>query len=341
MLYFHGVMTMFKKLSKKILLSLLATTIFGAILTGLVSYLFSSYVIQSEFKSLASNYFLMSSDNLNQYLSYVEETLEIIASDTTIRSAVHSNGFISGIPDLIDTMNYGLNLRAEAITLYSFLGHTYASTNNTNIISLAELRDNDTVAQFLNNPNEMNMWMSRFNQHPSSDLLRNNSGVFSLFLKMLDESGMPVALISVDLKLNKLSSFFKTENTLFKNTDIFLLHNEQQVTPLIRQIEAPFLDDTDLDTIEQSSFGWLNSNDGKKIVVFGNIDKTAEKLLLFIPISNTLKTLTTLRVVLIVCISLSIIISILLFWKLKNSIVRPLTTLFMRMRTFNSNNHTP
>jgi len=327
---------MFKRFSRRILLITLVSVSAFATASGLFSYYWAKRTVLSEFVSVSSNYFQTSRELLEQYLNSTGETAKVIANNPNLAVAARGPNAYGEVPRLLDVLASGMNPDIRGIALYAADGTVYSLSRMSNLPSLKQMMAEEPVRRFLEDGKRQSAWISRYRDLSSYyDYRYVENGTFSFLLKTGQggESGVPGTMV-VDLDAVQLFRFFASDHPFFAGNRLYLVRDGTDIVPSASGSEAsPFAED-DLRRVNGGTGGRFTSEDGSRLVLYETILESNAKIVAAIPLQSSYAHLSPLgRTVLLLGLLSGAFALALAFW-LRAGIVRPLSQLYERMKSF-------
>jgi hypothetical protein len=327
---------MFRRLSFRIVIITLATISICTILIGLFSFQWAKRTVQSEFKEVASNYYRNSGELLVQYMNYIEESAKVMLNNPTIVREIRLPKVSTELPPVLDNLAASQNLKQAGVSIYKTDGTVYSLGRMSNMPSFQTLQQDGRIRSFTDNSALKSTWLFRNKENVGHDNANSYSsnGTLSYFLKTFDDNGSLLGMMIIDLDANNIFDFFSTDNALFRQSKLFLVRDGKDVggSPLNANNEVP--DAGDVEQIAKDPEGSFISSRGDRLMLFHSILDSNTKIVMDVPLRNATSRLRSLPLSLALLTLLSSTLAVLLAFLLKQSIVRPLTQLYKRIRAF-------
>jgi len=325
---------MFRHLSRRIVMISLLTISICTLIIGIFSFQWARKTVQSEFVEVSSNYFHNSNESLDQYLGYIEETAKVILNSPQIAFEIQQPKVSIELPGLLDDLSLGLNLKLLGISIYKTNGTIYSLSRMSNMPSLDKLKEDPNIRRFIDHSPEKFNWTFRYKNLSSYGDSFSSNGTLSYLLKTFGENGVLAGIMIIDIDGNKLFDFFSTNNALFHQSKLFLLRDDESIAYSASVGNKDAAEPKDLNKIIKDPEGSYISANGDQLMLFQSVLNSDTKIVMGLPLSNSIEKLHSLRKSIIVFMLLSGSLAVLLSILLKNSIIRPLNQLYKRIRMF-------
>lgn len=319
---------MFKRLSRRIVLFILLSISVITVAIGVYSYSWVRNTVISEYIEMSLNYAHSSNDLMTQYLNYVAETGKMIASNPSVSTAISRPNASSEVTTLLDNLALSMNIDIAGVTLYMEDGNHYSISKLSNVPALENIAEDQRVSHFMDEPESIEMWISRYNLSAYYNQLYSAEGVFSYLLKFSIQGKK--GLMVIDLNPRKLFEFYESDNPLFQHQQLFLVRDGENIIRAFQAEQDEAQAPLDLHKINAHKDGWFLAKD--QLVIHDTIKSSNTQIVMSSPLQHSTSQLSALRWSIIVLSFLSGVIAIVISGMLKNSIIRPLTSLYSRMK---------
>jgi hypothetical protein len=327
---------MFRHLSLRIVAITLSTIAICTILIGVFSYQWAKRTVQSEFIEVSSNYYRNSDELLVQYMNYIEETAKVMLNNPVVVRDIRQPQVSMELQPVMDNLAVGQNLKLTGVSIYKTNGTVYSLSRMSNMPSLQTLQQDERIRSFVDNSAQKSMWLFRNKETVGRNYASSYSpnGALSYFLKTFDDNGALLGIMIVDLDANQIFEFFSSDNTLFRQSKLFLVRDGKDVggSPFNANKDVP--DVADLQQITKDPEGSFVSSRGDRLILFHSVLDSNTKIVMDVPLRNATSKLHALPLSIVLLTLLSSTLAVLLAYLLKMSIVRPLTQLYKRIRAF-------
>ncbi|HBF38689.1 MAG TPA: hypothetical protein DDW50_15400 [Firmicutes bacterium] len=332
---------LFKKIQKKIVLTIVITISFCMILASIVTYIIIRKNIFNSFIPLAVQSAEQQKNNLDLFLDLTTESSKLLANDPEMitilqKTHIESMEFLKTIDELNDIQASNLNI--IGVTLYGMNGTFYPSnpSNNTANSSpaLNQILKDPVIKKFIHQP-EKNLWYDRFQtDYWVTDLTLNLSlynGVFTFVQKIYNPSGSLIGLLMTDITINSLYEHF-LDNQLNADTFFYSARRGLLSAPYDKPLKKPVIKEI-LRELNKRIRYFLTS-DGQSIIIFNQIPHSFDFVIRVIPMANILREINKLLLFLLFVNTLLIIMAIFLGFAISRSISLPLGELYTKMQKF-------
>lgn len=328
---------MFKHLSSRIFILTIAIVCICTLIVSIFSYIWSTKTLYRQFEKISINFYNSNSNNLSQYLDNVAESSKQISTNPTLVRILESTTFEPGTNQILTSILSGLNLDIIGLTLYGKNDFTYFSNQISDIPSLQVLTDNPEIKNFIMSPKKTAIWVSRYKNISNyyNGTFRYRYGVLSYILKIRNEPNKILGYAIVDIDITKVFEFFKFQNTISPNCSTYIVRNITDVLPFSNNKADEKLYPADIGKMKNTS-GYFLSSDGKHLVIYETIKDTNTKDVITIPLENAYNRAFGLKIFLMFFIIICSIFSVYLAYLLNKSIIRPLTGIYNKMKSYNS-----
>lgn len=326
---------MFRFLSRRIVLISFLTISVGTVLIGIFSYEWAKRTVQSEFADVSSSYFAKSNDSVAQYRSHMEETAKVMLENPVIAHELRQPNVSTEVQPVLDQFSLSLDVKLLGISIYQTNGTIYSLSRMSNVPSLDRLRDDARIRAFLNSSSSSSAWMLRDrNQTPDYVNFDARNGTLTYLTKAFDDHGSLLGLMLIDLDPNQLFDFFGTTNKLFGQSELFLLRGNDSIVYASGYTDQRAPAAGDLRNIKKEPEGSFQSAAGDRLVLFRTVLNADTKIVMSIPLQNADTELRALRVSIVAYTLLFGSLAVFLAVLLRASIIKPLSLLFKRIRSF-------
>lgn len=347
---------MFKRVEKKIVLTMVITISFCMILSSIVTYIIIRKNILNSFSSLTIQAAEQQKNKLDLFLDITTESSKLLANDPEIintlrQSHVKSMEFLNTIEKLNDIQASNLNI--IGLTLYGMKGVFYPSNPSNNTANstpdLSQIFKDPVIQKFIHQP-ETSLWYDRFQKdYWITDLtlnLRFYKGVFTFVQKIYDPNGSLIGLLMTDIAIDSLYEHFR--NNKF-NAETYFFSNHKGILkpsygkPLTKQEIKEILGKLKIGTArlnphnnskQAQLFFHTLSNNGQNILLYHQIPHSFDFVIRVIPLSNILSEIHQLLLFLVFINVLLVLLAIFLGLAISKSISFPLGELYAKMQKF-------
>lgn len=350
---------MFKKIEKKIVLTMVITISFCMILSSVVTYIIIRKNILNSFIPLAIQSTEQQKNNLDLFLELMTESSKLLVSDPEIIDTLrHPNVKSTEFLNIIEKLNdiQASNLNIIGLTLYGMNGVFYPSNPSNNTANstpdLRQILKDPLIQNFIHQP-EKSLWYDRFQtDYWNTNLtlnLRLYKGFFTFIQKIYDPSGSLIGLLMTDIAIDSLYENFRNNklsaDTYFLSSRRGILVRppygkplkKQEVREIIGKLKVRTRSDysnPSLNSNQEQLFFHTLSNDGRNIILYHQLPHSFDFVIRRIPLSNILNQIHRLLFFLILINVLLIVLAIFLGLAISKSISLPLGDLYTKMQKF-------
>lgn len=325
----------FRLLSRRIVFISFLTISVCTVLIGIFSYEWAKRTVHSEFAGVSSSYFAKSGDSIVQYMNSMEETAKVMLDNPVIAHEIRQPYVSTKVQPVLDNFSLSLDAKLLGISIYKTDGTLYSLSRMSNIPSLDQLREDARIRDFLTSSSAPSAWLLR-----DRDLAYYSvnsyavNGTLTYLAKAFDDNGSLLGVMVIDLDLHPIFDFFGTTNKLFRDSELFLVGDNGEVVDASADAQKRAPAAGDLDPIKKDPKGSFISAKGHRLVLFQTVLNADAKMVMSLPLSNADSQLRALRWSIILYTFLFGALAVVLAVMLRGSIIKPLSQLYKRIRTF-------
>lgn len=325
---------LFKHLEKKITCIVSLTIPAFVLLASILVYLIIQNIVYNNFIQLSTHYTAERTQNVQLYMNLIEETSKQLSFNPRIISALESSEFDTSVIPILDSIR-SFNLNIIGISVYGEKNSSYASSSvYTN--SMTDNLGKSPIFQQFKNSQKQYFWIVRCDGISDiySDYYYDKKVIFSLVSKIYDADKNVIGYLLVDTNINSLYGFFKSNTSspgLQTNTYILTSNNNILTSPY---------NSTELQTIlneikkaDTMKTGFILTPYRKNVLVFNEIPDSYDKMVVSIPTDTLFAQLHLFMAALLLLLVVFVILSIPLSIILARSISKPLSNLYLKMKT--------
>ncbi|MBC8060073.1 MAG: cache domain-containing protein [Clostridiaceae bacterium] len=328
---------MFKKLKYKIEKIVISIFILGCLITGIISYLAIKTIIYYNFIDLSLRNSTQNIDNAAAYEKLIEESAKIVSTNPLIIEALKHPSSDEKTTEKIKASLNSIRMMSQnimGVMLFDSQSNPYISENISAPPSIEDLTKTPPINNFLHS-SKTSFWFLRDKNiagYYSQSSYREKYGMLSFFTKLFDPNKNLIGYLIIDTNPNSIVDLISSTKAFSKNTKVYLSSKETGILP------SRYFDTnnskliSELNKYNNYKNTHIISSDKNFLIIYNSINNSEEALIFIVPITPLYMEFNHVLVDLISIVALLIVISIIFSILLTNSIIKPLNSLFEKMK---------